>query len=191
MPCSLSLFACSFCCAPLQPTRMVATSADTPFTVRGVRGDCLKSHPSQCQHRGTGRIPLGRSRGMSACPVESEGEGAGIISMRLPSQCRPNTGRIQFFPILFCPCDVKHTASLHGFAVFDEALHNCLRQFKHHFVCSKHIASRNTSASFSSTHPLWCRRSVRAELLASSLVDTRCCFAMCNTFQVCHSAVKR
>ena len=86
----------------------------------------------------------GRSRGMSECPAESEGEGAGIISMRLPNQCRPNTGRIQFFPILFCPCDVKHTASLHGFAVFDEALHNCLRQFKHHLVCIQalHCAMR-------------------------------------------------
>ena len=70
-------------------------------------------------------FPHGRSRGMSACPVESEGEGAGIISMRLPNQCLPNTGRIRFFPILSCPCDVKHIASLHGFAVFDEALSNC------------------------------------------------------------------
>ena len=63
--------------------------------------------------------------------------------MRLPIQCHPNTGWIRFFPILFCPCDVKlsyrHAAStvsdvtvmtlprcmdLPIHAVFDEALQN-------------------------------------------------------------------
>ena len=74
--------------------------------------------------------------------------------MRLPIQCLPNTGRIRFFPILSCPCDVKlsyrHAAlavcdvtvmtlprcmDLPIHAVFDEALPNCLRQFEHHLVC--------------------------------------------------------
>ena len=62
--------------------------------------------------------------------------------MRSPSQCRPNTGWIRFFPILSRPGAVKHIASLHGFAVCDEALHNCRWQLQHLCVLMHTIVQR-------------------------------------------------
>ena len=98
---------------------LTGIAADLPFHSEGcARRSYRCAHQPVSTPRHWSDSP-GWSRGTSACPIESEGESAGIISMRSPTQCHSNTGRICFFLILSRPSGVKLSYRHAASSVFD------------------------------------------------------------------------